>query len=893
MDQKLLVLVDGSSYLYRAYHAVPNLSNAKGEPTGAMYGVINMLRRLTHDYPCAYFAVVFDAKGKTFRHDLYDQYKAHRPPMPDDLRQQIEPLFSIIKAMHLPLISVSGVEADDVIGTLAQHAIKAGLKTLISTGDKDLAQLVNDKVTLVNTMTNTTLDDDNVMKKFGVRPDQIIDYLTLIGDTSDNIPGVPKVGPKTAAKWLAEYGSLDEIIAHADQIKGKVGEYLRDSLVQLPLSKDLVTIRCDVDLPYKIGDLKPGEPDEKSLAYLFERYEFKSWMAELHHIKNGKKPAKTDNDYQTILDEDAFNQLIKTLEAAELFAFDIETTSLDYMQAEIVGFSFAVKAHEAFYLPVAHRSETPQLSREAVIQRLKPLLENPKAKKVGQNLKYDKEVLANYDVELNGIAFDTMLESYVYNSTASRHDMDSLALKYLGHNTIKYEDVAGKGAKQISFEDVPIESASTYACEDADITFRLHEKLWPKLEKDAALKNVFETIELPLVSILAKIERTGVKIDVDNLKAQSESLAKRIQEIEEESFILADETFNLSSPKQLQAIFYEKLGLPILKKTPKGQPSTAEEVLRDLAVDFELPKLILEHRTLSKLKSTYTDRLPEQIDPNTGRIHTSYHQAVAGTGRLSSSNPNLQNIPTRTEAGKKIRQAFIADKGYRLVSADYSQIELRIMAHLSGDKGLLEAFEHGLDVHKATAAEVFGVALNDVSDDQRRKSKAINFGLIYGMSAFGLAKQIGVERSVAQAYIDAYFEKYPGVLNYMNNTRHNAHETGYVETLFGRKLYLPEINSRNKMLQRAAERAAINAPMQGTAADIIKRAMIMVDRYLMKNDIDARMIMQVHDELIFEVKADAVDILIEHVTHIMSQAADLKVPLIADAGSGKNWNEAH
>ncbi|PIQ42841.1 MAG: DNA polymerase I [Gammaproteobacteria bacterium CG11_big_fil_rev_8_21_14_0_20_46_22] len=893
MSENLLILVDGSSYLYRAFHAMPNLTNREGEPTGAMYGVLNMLRRLRADHPSAYFAVVFDAKGKTFRHDLYDAYKAHRPPMPPELRSQIEPLYEIIRAMHLPLISISGVEADDVIGTLAKQASQAGLNTLISTGDKDLAQLVDNQVTLINTMNNSFLTPDSVKEKFGVGPELIIDYLTLIGDTSDNIPGVPKVGPKTAVKWLEEYGSLDNIIASANQIGGKVGENLRASLEQLPLSKELVTIRCNVDVPYKIADLHAGNADEKALADAYQHYDFKSWLGDLNPEKS-EPQKKQETEYHIINDEKALDVLIDRLNQASLFAFDTETNSLNYMQASIVGVSFALKAHEAFYIPLAHEDTSlDQLDRDTTLQKLKPLLENEGAKKVGQNLKYDREVLQNHGITLRGIAFDTMLESYVFNSTASRHDMDSLALKYLGYTTVHYEDIAGKGAKQITFDQVDIQTAANYAAEDADITLQLHEKLWPKLANDEKLKQVFETIEMPLVPILSDMERTGVMIDAEKLQQQSAEITERLSVLEKEAHTIAGEPFNLASPKQLQTILFEKLNLPVLKKTPKGQPSTAEDVLSDLAADFELPKILLEHRSLAKLKSTYTDRLPEQIDPNNGRVHTSFHQAVAGTGRLSSSGPNLQNIPTRTEEGRRIRQAFIAQKDYQIVSADYSQIELRIMAHLSNDKGLLEAFEKGLDVHKATASQVFGVALNDVTNDQRRKSKAINFGLIYGMSAFGLAKQIGVDRATAQAYIDAYFEQYPGVLDYMERTRAQAHEKGYVETLFGRRLYLNEINSRNKMRQKAAERAAINAPMQGTAADIIKRAMILVSDFLHQSDVDARMIMQVHDELVFEVKDTEVDVFTSAIVDIMGKAATLNVPLIADAGSGNNWDEAH
>ena len=894
MNDNLLILVDGSSYLYRAFYAVPNLTNAKGEPTGAIYGVLNMLRSLIGEFESKYIAVVFDAKGPTFRHHMYKEYKAHRPPMPDELQQQIKPLHQIIQAMHIPLLCVPGVEADDVIGTLANHATDAGLKTLISTGDKDMAQLVNDKVTLINTMNNTLLNSDSVVTKFGVAPNQIIDYLSLIGDTSDNIPGVPKVGPKTAVKWLDQYKSLDAIMQSAEKFGGKVGENLRATLPQLPLSKELVTIKCDVELPYKLADLTQGQADHDTLCSLFSNYDFKSWLRELEH-DDPEPVKKTDKNYQVIFTQEAFDSLIKVLSSATLFAFDTETTSLDYMNAEIVGVSFSIKENEAYYIPVAHDypGAPKQLDRDHVLKSLKPLLECNEHKKVGQNLKYDKEVLANYAINLQGIAFDTMLESYVLNSTGTRHDMDSLALKYLAHTTINFEDIAGKGVKQLSFNQIDIDVAGPYAAEDADITLQLHNMIWPSIEKDEKLKFIFENIELPLLDVLVGIERTGVKINSDLLQKQSHKLASRILKLEEEAYQIADAKFNLASPKQLQAIFFEQLGLPVIKKTPKGQPSTAEEVLRDLALEYELPKVILEHRSLSKLKSTYTDRLPEDVNQNTGRVHTSYHQAVAGTGRLSSSTPNLQNIPIRTEEGRLIRQAFIVPKGYQLISADYSQVELRIMAHLSKDEGLLDAFAKGLDVHKATAAQVFSVSIENVTTEQRRKSKAINFGLIYGMSAFGLAKQIGVERQAAQAYMDSYFEQYPGVLKYMETTRSQAHEKGFVETLFGRRLHLPEINSKNVMRQKASERAAINAPMQGTAADIIKIAMVNVQNWLKSSKNDARIIMQVHDELVIEAKSSEVDVVRNKVCELMSSAAELDIPLVVDAGVGYNWDEAH
>lgn len=894
MNDNLLILVDGSSYLYRAFYAVPNLTNAKGEPTGAIYGVLNMLRSLIGEFKSKYIAVVFDAKGPTFRHHMYKEYKAHRPPMPDELQMQIKPLHQIIQAMHIPLLCVGGVEADDVIGTLAKHATQAGLKTLISTGDKDMAQLVDDKVTLINTMNNTMLNPETVVTKFGVSPNQIIDYLTLVGDTSDNIPGVPKVGPKTAVKWLDEYKSLDSIMQSAEKFGGKVGESLRATLPQLPLSKQLVTIKCDVELPYKIADLVQGTADHDKLADLFMNYDFKSWLRELDSDKP-KQTKQTVKNYKTIFTENDLKGLIKRLNDSSLFSFDSETTSLNYMFAEIVGLSFSLKEDEAFYIPLAHdyQDAPKQLDRDYVLNILKPLLENKKLKKVGQNLKYDKEVLANYDIDLQGIAYDTMLESYVLNSTGTRHDMDSLALKYLAHTNIHFEDIAGKGAKQLTFNQIDIDIAAPYAAEDADITLKLHNVIWPNIEKDEKLKSVFENIEMPLLDILVSIERNGVHIDSNLLQKQSERLCKGILSLEQQAYKIAGNKFNLASPKQLQVILFEQLGIPVIKKTPKGQPSTAEEVLRDLALEHELPKVILEHRSLSKLKSTYTDRLPEEINEKTGRVHTSYHQAVAGTGRLSSSNPNLQNIPVRTEEGRQIRQAFVAAKGYKLVSADYSQIELRIMAHLSKDKSLLDAFAKGLDVHKATAAQVFGVKLEDVTDEQRRRSKAINFGLIYGMSAFGLAKQIGVERQAAQAYMDSYFERYPSVLDYMERTRAQAHEKGFVETLFGRRLHLPEINAKNIMRQKASERAAINAPMQGTAADIIKIAMAKVQSWLKSSDIDAKMIMQVHDELVFEVIEDQAEYLMQKACDLMSRAATLDVPLVVDAGIGNNWDEAH
>jgi DNA polymerase-1 len=903
-----LILVDGSSYLYRAFHAIRELRTSKGQPTNAIYGVINMLRRLIKDFQPKHMAVVFDAKGKTFRDDLYDQYKANRSPMPDELREQIEPLHSLIKAMGLPMLIIDGVEADDVIGTLAKQSTEAGMDCLISTGDKDMAQLVNKHVTLMNTMDNTTLDQQGVVDKFGISPELIIDYLTLMGDSSDNIPGVPKVGPKTAVKWLNEYGSLDDVITNAENIKGKVGENLRDFLQQLPLSHQLATIKCDVELPVDPQSLIINPPDTEQLKKMFSELEFRTWLSEVLSgassmvPKNGsantstdesKSPSNSDADYQIVQDKKTFERWLKKLKKAKLFAFDTETTSLNYMQAQIVGVSFAVEAGQAAYVPLKHNDPEggEQLDRDFVLGKLQPLLEDPKQAKVGQNLKYDMSVLANHGIELRGIEFDTMLESYVLDSTATRHDMDSLALKYLTHKTIHYEDVAGKGAKQVCFDQVPIAVAGPYAAEDADVTLRLHQTLWPELEKEPRLVSLFREIEMPLVPVLSHIERNGVLVDARMLAKQSEELAKRMEEIKQESFDVAGEEFNLASPKQIQVILFEKLGLPVKKKTPKG--STAEEVLVELALDFPLPKLILEHRGMSKLKSTYTDKLPERIDPDTGRVHTSYHQAVASTGRLSSSDPNLQNIPIRSEEGRRIRQAFIAPKNHKILAADYSQIELRIMAHLSGDEGLLKAFAAGEDIHRATAAEVFGMSVEEVSNEQRRSAKAINFGLIYGMSAFGLGRQLGIPRNEAQEYVDLYFQRYPGVKAFMDSTRESAREKGYVETVFGRRLYLPEINHSNGMRRQYAERTAINAPMQGTAADIIKRAMIEVDQWIENSGLDITLIMQVHDELVFEVHKNIVDEVKPEIDRLMTQVAELRVPLVVDMGTGKNWDEAH
>jgi len=916
LTTKPTVLVDGSSYLFRAYHALPPLLSSKGHPTGAIKGVVNMIRRLEQDYPGSKVIIIFDAKGKNFRHDLYPEYKANRPPMPDDLRCQIEPIHQIIRAMGLPLLIVPDVEADDVIGVLANQATNQKVDVVISTGDKDMAQLVSEHVTLINTMTNVAMDIEGVVEKFGVRPDQIIDYLALVGDSVDNIPGVPKCGPKTAVKWLTAYDSLDGVIANADQVKGKVGEYLRESIEFLPLSYQLATIKLDVELPENLDEIEHSEVDEENLLALYQEYEFRSWVQAIQQggakkgavqKNSGASSAESDEseaseqieqeagDYHTVLTKDDFNQWIVKLESADLVAFDTETTSLKYMEAEVVGVSFACIEGEAAYVPFGHDylDAPEQLDRDWVLSQLKPLLENADIKKVGQNLKYDKNVLVNHGIDLQGIEHDTMIESYVLNSTGSRHNMDALAEKYLGRTTTHFEDIAGKGAKQLTFNQIAIEVAAPYAAEDADITLRLHHAIYPLLEQVKGLKTVYEEIDKPLVPVLSKIERTGALLDAHLLGVQSQELGDRIIALEREAYELAGEEFNLSSPKQLQVIFFEKLGLPVIKKTPKGQPSTAEPVLQELANDYPLPKLILEHRSLAKLKSTYTDKLPKLVNPGTGRIHTSYHQAVTATGRLSSSDPNLQNIPIRSDEGRRIRQAFVARKGYKLIAADYSQIELRIMAHLSQDKGLLDAFAEGLDVHKATAAEVFDVALEDVSTDQRRKAKAINFGLIYGMSAFGLAKQIKVGRHEAQQYIDRYFERYPGVLDYMDRIRAQAHEDGFVETIFGRRLYLPEINARNKMLQQAAERTAINGPMQGTAADIIKKAMLAVDQYLEASSLDASMIMQVHDELVVEVaEHQAEEVKVMLIVQMMN-AVQLDVPLIVEAEIGDNWDQAH
>jgi len=889
-----LYLVDGSSYLYRAFHALPNLTSSHGEPTGALLGVANMLRRLINEEQPEHVAVVFDAKGPTFRHELYPEYKANRPPMPEELGSQVEAILDFTNLLGLPLLQVEGVEADDVIGTLALLAEESGMDCVISTGDKDMAQLVTKRTTLTNTMTGADLDRAGVKKKFDVEPEQIVDFLALTGDKSDNIPGVDKCGPKTAAKWLNEWGSLDEIVAHADEIGGKIGENLRAAIDQLPLSRDLATIRRDVELEHGPGDLVRSETDRQALITALKRYEFNSWLQEVAG-EDASQTAGEDLDYRTIWTDKDLDALLETLESAALIAVDTETTSLDSMQAELVGFSFAVEAGRSCYLPVGHDypGVPAQLDRDTVLARLKPLLENRDLPKLGQHIKYDMNVLSLYGIEVQGVAFDTMLESYVFNSTGSRHDMDSLALKYLGRQTTHYEDIAGKGAKQISFSQVRIDDASHYAAEDADITLQLHEHLWPRLQEAPSLASVLQDIEVPLIPVLARMEQRGVLVDGDVLNRQSRGLARKISELEKATHEAAGQPFNLGSPKQLQEILFDKLGLPVIRKTPKGQPSTAEDVLQELAGDYELPSLILEYRSLSKLKSTYTDRLPERINPRTGRVHTSYHQAVAATGRLSSSDPNLQNIPIRTPLGRRIRQAFVAPEGSLIMACDYSQIELRIMAHLSGDKGLLKAFHDKVDVHQATASEVFGVLYEEVDGDHRRAAKAINFGLMYGMSAFGLARQLNIGRAEAQAYMDTYFARYPGVAEYMEKTRGTARDQGFVETLFGRRLYLPDINASNGQRRQAAERAAINAPMQGTAADIIKRAMISVDDWLQRRKPDAHLVMQVHDELVFEVREDQLDDLRAAVVRRMSEAAELDVPLVVDTGHGPDWDTAH
>lgn len=911
------ILVDGSSYLFRAFHAPPHLTNSKGEPTGAIYGVVNMLRSLLKRYKPSHMAVVFDAKGKTFRSDIYQDYKANRPPMPDDLRSQIKPLHNIVQAMGLPLLCIDDVEADDVIGTLARQAGDKGRFTLISTGDKDMAQLVNEHVMLINTMTDTLMDPEGVEKKFGVKPNQIIDYLALMGDSSDNIPGLPKVGEKTAQALLQSIPSIDAIYENVEAVTelsfrgaksmpAKLNEYKE----QLLMSRELATIKLDVAMDLQPEELKIQTADSEKLQELYSRCEFRRWLGELMETgaatdqalgeTDGEKPTSDINRdaYRVLMTEKDVSDYITQLKKCDYFAFDTETTSLNYMEAELVGVSLAMAPGEAVYIPVGHDyMEAPeQVGRDWLLEQLKPLLEAEKPQKVGQNLKYDSHILRRYKIRLAGILNDTMLASYVFNSVGSRHDMDTLSLHYLNHKTISFEDIAGKGAKQLTFNQIALEQAGPYAAEDADITYRLHDVLWNKVkETGSELQSVLTDIEVPLVPVLCDMEQYGVRIDANLLGKQSQEIAEKLDALEKKAFEIAGEEFNLGSPKQLQRIFFEKLELPIVKKTPKGAPSTAEEVLHELAHDYPLPDVILQHRGLSKLKSTYTDKLPKMINPNTGRVHTSYQQAVTATGRLSSTDPNLQNIPIRTAEGRRVRQAFIPEQGYKIVAIDYSQIELRIMAHLSQDESLLKAFAEGLDIHRATAAEVFGCKADEVTNDQRRQAKAVNFGLIYGMSAFGLARQLGIARHEAQHYMDKYFERFPGVLRYMEDTRKQAKEQGYVKTLFGRRLPLPDIKASNGARRKGAERAAINAPMQGTAADIIKKAMLQVADWIDRNNCqdDVRMLMQVHDELVFEIKESKLTDYIEQLTEVMEKAASLDVPLIAEAGKGNNWDEAH
>ncbi|WP_191116209.1 DNA polymerase I [Vibrio alginolyticus] len=920
-----LILIDGSSYLYRAFHAYPGTMSNGEIPTNAVYGVVNMLRSMMRQFASERIAVVFDAKGKTFRDDMYAEYKANRPPMPDDLRCQIEPLHNVIRAMGLPLICVPGVEADDVIGTLAYQASQKGMPVLISTGDKDMAQLVDDNITLINTMTNVVMDREGVVEKFGIPPELIIDYLALMGDKVDNIPGVPGVGDKTATALLQGIGGLTKLYENLDDIAGlgfrgskTMAKKLIDNKENAMLSYELATIKLDVELEETPESLLKAEPNKDELVKLYGQLTFKSWLNELLEGGSGSVEAvelagssqasssqaemETSavtidrSQYETILDKETFNAWLDKLQTAELFAFDTETDNLDYMLANLVGLSFAVDEGIAAYVPVAHDylDAPEQLDRDWVLEQLKPILEDAAKAKVGQNLKYDASVLARYDIELKGIKHDTMLESYIYNSVGGKHDMDSLALRFLQHSCISFEQIAGKGKNQLTFNQIELEQASPYAAEDADVTLRLHNRLFANIEQDESLKTVYEEIEMPLVPVLSRIERTGVFIDEMKLSAQSVEITARLDELEKKAYEIAEQEFNMNSPKQLQAILFEKMGLPVVKKTPSGTPSTNEEVLQELALDYPLPKLILEYRGLAKLKSTYTDKLPKMINPSTGRVHTSYHQAVTATGRLSSTDPNLQNIPIRNEAGRRIRQAFVAPSGHKILAVDYSQIELRIMAHLSGDQALLDAFRDGKDIHAATAAEIMGVSIEDVSSEQRRRAKAVNFGLIYGMSAFGLAKQLGIPRGEAQAYMDTYFERYPGVMQYMEDTRSTAADKGYVETIFGRRLHLPEIKSRNGMRRKAAERAAINAPMQGTAADIIKKAMLLVDQWIQEEGNGrVKLLMQVHDELVVEVEESSLSEIESKVQKLMESAAELKVPLVAEAGHGDNWDQAH
>ncbi|EGQ8067661.1 DNA polymerase I [Vibrio parahaemolyticus] len=922
-----LILIDGSSYLYRAFHAYPGTMSNGEIPTNAVYGVVNMLRSMMRQFASERIAVVFDAKGKTFRDEMYSEYKANRPPMPDDLRCQIEPLHNVIRAMGLPLICVPGVEADDVIGTLAYQASQQGMPVLISTGDKDMAQLVDDNITLINTMTNVVMDREGVVEKFGIPPELIIDYLALMGDKVDNIPGVPGVGDKTATALLQGIGGLTKLYENLDDIAAlgfrgskTMAKKLVDNKDNAMLSYELATIKLDVELEETPESLLKAEPNKDELIKLYGQLTFKSWLNELleggsgtveavelagsaqassssSHAEMETSAVTIDrSQYETILDEASFNAWLEKLKAAELFAFDTETDSLDYMVANLVGLSFAIDEGIAAYVPVAHDylDAPEQLDRDWVLEQLKPILEDDAQAKVGQNLKYDASVLARYGIEMKGIKYDTMLASYVYNSVGGKHDMDSLALRFLQHSCISFEQIAGKGKNQLTFNQIELEQASPYAAEDADITLRLHNRLFANIEQDEKLKSVYEEIEMPLVPVLSRIERTGVLIDDMKLSAQSVEIAARLEELEQKAYEIAEQEFNMNSPKQLQAILFEKMGLPVVKKTPSGTPSTNEEVLQELALDYPLPKLILEYRGLAKLKSTYTDKLPKMINPSTGRVHTSYHQAVTATGRLSSTDPNLQNIPIRNEEGRRIRQAFVAPAGYKVLAVDYSQIELRIMAHLSGDQALLDAFRDGKDIHAATAAEIMGVSIDQVSSEQRRRAKAVNFGLIYGMSAFGLAKQLGIPRGEAQAYMDKYFERYPGVMQYMEDTRSAAADKGYVETIFGRRLHLPEIKSRNGMRRKAAERAAINAPMQGTAADIIKKAMLLVDQWIQEEGNGrVKLLMQVHDELVFEVEESSLSEIESKVQKLMESAAELKVPLVAEAGHGDNWDQAH
>jgi len=902
MTNPQLILIDGSSFLYRAFY-VPQLKRMQtkaGQPTGAVFGIMNMIKNLINDYPESNIVAIFDAKGKNFRHELYEDYKANRPSMPDELRSQIDYVHRGVKALGLPLVAVPGVEADDVIGTYAKLASEAGQTVLVATGDKDLAQIVNSKVSLIDTMKKVVMNEAGVEEKFGVRAEQIIDYLALMGDTSDNIPGVPKVGPKTAVKWLLAYGSLDGVVENANDIGGKVGENLREFLPQLPLSKDLVTIRCELDVEPVLADLKQEAQNKEELIDIYQELQFKKWLSEL-----GEELTVSASDlpvvefkagsYNTIFDQETFLELCQNLKASEGFAFDVETTSLAAQEAELVGLSFAIDAGVAVYVPVAHSylGAPDQLDRDWVLEQLKPILENPELTKIGQNIKYDMSVLANYDIHVKGATFDTMLESYVLDSVGSKHDMDTLSQTHLNHKPVPYSEVAGKGKAQVTFDKVDIEVAGHYAAEDADVTLRLHNVLMSRLAGQPKLHRIFTELEMPLVDVLSRIECHGVLIDDAMLLQQSQQLAMSMQDAEKQAYELAGGEFNLASPKQIQEILYDKLNLPVLKKTPKGAPSTAEDVLQELAQEHALPKLILEHRSLGKLKSTYTDKLPTMINSRTGRVHTSYHQAVTATGRLSSSDPNLQNIPVRTPEGRRIREAFVAEPGNVIVAADYSQIELRIMAHLSGDETLMYAFNNNLDVHKATAAEIFSVELAEVTNEQRRHAKAVNFGLIYGMSAFGLAKQLGVERKQAQTYIDQYFAQYPGVKDYMDSTREFAREHGYVETVFGRRLYLPDIKASNHNVRQYAERTAINAPMQGTAADIIKRAMIAVDQWAHEKDRGAVMVMQVHDELIFEVRESELELVKKQICDLMQSVANLDVPLLVDAGHGPNWAVAH